>query len=274
MTTDRDMTAERIRRPGRRRKPSYIPPQHGAWAFLALPLALGATMVSWTPLLAPLAIMWVAAYPLSYAAFGLVRAKRAERFRAPFAVWGAVVAPLAVLLLIWRPWLVWVGLGYVVLLIVNLVYARRNDERSLVNDAVFVVECAGMVAVTWAVGAGAQSWTPPALDSVPAQVWILSIICALVLAGSTLHVKSLIRERRDPRYSQASRVFALACVLASLALAGWWGLPGGLWLVVPFLALAVRAFAVPGRSLRPGAIGVIELMCFVLVVAAAILAGL
>ncbi|MDA8436005.1 MAG: YwiC-like family protein, partial [Actinomycetales bacterium] len=193
---------------------SYVPPQHGAWAFLGLPLVLGAVVTPWTPLLVLLAVAWVAAYPWSYAAFGLVRARRPQRFRAPFLVWSAVVLPASAVLLAWRPWLVWVGIGYLALFAVNLHYARRNDERALTNDAVFVAECAAMVAVTWAVGAGARSWAPPGLDAVPAHVWVLVIVCALVLLGSTLHVKSLIRERRDPRFARAARVLAVACVPA------------------------------------------------------------
>ena len=251
---------------------AYFPPQHGAWAFLALPLVLGATVATWTPLLALLAVAWVAAYPMSYAAFGLVRAKRPQRFRAPLVMWTAIVVPIAAILLIWRPWLVWIGLAYAALWAVNLRYARRNNERALANDTVFVAECAGMVAVTWVVGAGARSWIPPGLDTVPAHVWILVAICALVLFGSTLHVKSLIRERRDQRFARASRIVAAASVPASVLLGAWWGWPSAAWLVAPFVALAARAFAVPQRALRPGAIGLIELGCFLLVAAAAVLA--
>ncbi|CAB4891374.1 MAG: hypothetical protein F2806_02000 [Actinobacteria bacterium] len=257
----------------RRARRAFVPPQHGAWAFLALPLVLGASVATWTPPLLPLAVAWVAAYPMSYAAFGLVRAKRPQRFKVPFIIWTAIVLPSAAIALVWRPWLLWIGLAYSALLIVNLRYARRGDERALVNDAVFVAECAGMVAVTWAVGAGERSWNPPALDAVPAHVWILVTVCALVLFGSTLHVKSLIRERRDPQFARASRVVAVASVPASMFLGIWWGWPSGAWLAVPFVALAVRSFVVPRRALRPGAIGIIELSCFLLVAAAAILAA-
>ncbi len=252
---------------------TYLPPQHGAWAFLALPLVLGFIVTPWTPLLLVLAMAWIAAYPLSYAAFGLVRAKRPQRFRAPFLLWCAVVVPAVVVLLVWRPWLLWVGLGYAVLFAVNLAYARRNNERALTNDVVFVIECAAMVPVTWAVGAGGKSWTPPSFGEVPDDVWILTLVCALVLLGSTLHVKSLIRERRDPRYARASLVVASLSVLTAVVLAVWWEWPSGAWLIAPFAVLAVRAFAVPGRSMRPGAIGMIELACFVLVAVSAVLAA-
>jgi hypothetical protein len=253
--------------------PVFIPPQHGAWAFLVLPLAFGITLTTWTPLLLLLAVSWVAAYPMSYAAFGLMRGKRAGRFRVPLMVWGAVVVTSSAILIAWRPWLVWVGLLYAALWAVNLAYARRNDERALGNDAVLIVECAGMVAVTWAVGVGDRSWRPPALDLVPGHVWVLTVICSLVLLGSTLHVKSLIRERRDPRFARASFALALASVPGAVALAVWWGWPEGAWLVLPFGALAVRAVVVPRLSMRPGAIGAIELVCFVLVLASALLAA-
>ena len=65
-----------------------------------------------------------------------------------------------------------------------------------------------------------------------------------MLLGSTLHVKSLIRERRDPRGARASKVCAVVSVPASFVLAEWWGWPQGAWLIVPFLALAVRAVLV------------------------------
>ena len=252
---------------------SYIPPQHGAWAFLGLPLILGAVVAPMTPLLLVLAAAWVAAYPLSYAAFGLVRARRPQRFRRPFALWLAMVLPAAVVLVVARPWLVWVGLGYLLLFAVNVRYAQRNDERALSNDLVFVVECALIVPVTWAVGAGDSSWTPPTLADVPAEAWVLAIVCAMVLAGSTLHVKALIRERRDPRYATASRAFAVACIPVAVALAAWWGWPAGAWLVLPFVVLGVRAFVVGRKPQRPGVLGVIELGCFVLVAACAALAS-
>jgi len=69
----------------------YLPPQHGAWAFLALPLALGAVLAPASPLLLVLTVAWVAAYPLSYAALGLARARRKQRFVRPLVVWLAVV---------------------------------------------------------------------------------------------------------------------------------------------------------------------------------------
>ena len=253
---------------------AYVPPQHGAWAFLGLPLALGATVTSVTPLLLVLAVAWVSAYPLSYAALGLIRAKRPERFRLPLVVWSLVCLPAVAVLLVTRPWLAWVGLAYLALFAINLRYARRNDERAIANDLVFIAECSAMVVVTWAVGAGAQSWGTPAVASVPRHAWILALVCALVLAGSTLHVKSLIRERADPRSARLSRTVAVGSVVVSAGLAAWWGLPSGLWLIAPFVLLLVRSVLVGARRLKPGVIGMIELACFAAVAICSTLASL
>lgn len=254
-------------------KHRYLPPQHGAWAFLGLPLVLGAVVAPWTQLHLVLALAWVAAYPWSYAALGLARARRKQRFVRPFAVWAAVVVPAAAVLVVQRPWLVWVGAAYLLLFTVNLRYAAHHDERALANDAVFVAECSAMVWVVWALGASDGSWSPPSAGAVPVRAWVLVVVCALVLIGSTLHVKSLIRERRDPRYATASRVLAVASLVVAAGLAGWWGLPAGAWLLVPFVALAVRSFVVGRRPLRPGAIGMVELGGFVLVALAGVLAS-
>jgi len=249
----------------------YVPPQHGAWAFLALPVALGATVAPWTPLLVLLAVAWVAAYPWSYAALGAVRSPHPERFRRPLLLWSAAVVVPGIVLLVARPWLVWAGLAMAAAFAVNLRYAKLNDERALANDLVFVGECAAMVAVTWAVAVGGRSWTPPPLDD--GHVVVLIAVCALVLTGSTLHVKSLIRERRDPRFALASRVWAAGGVPVAVVLAAAWGLPAGWWLVVPFVALLVRALVLPSRGLIPMAVGLWELGLFILTALCAMLAS-
>jgi hypothetical protein len=248
---------------------TYVPPQHGAWAFLGLPVLLALTVSAWTPLVLLLAVAWVAAYPASYAVLGLSRSRRPQRFRRMLAVWAVPLVPAAAVLVAARPWLLAVGIAYLVLFGVNLAHARRNDERALLNDLVFVVECAAMVPVTWAVATGTRSWWPP--SPVPEHVWVLAVLCALVLCGSTLHVKAQLRERRDPRYQHASRAVALLSLVVAVGLARWWGLPAGWWLLLPFALLALRAWLPPPA--RPARLGLLELVPFVAAVLAALLAS-
>jgi hypothetical protein len=251
-----------------------VPPQHGAWAFLGLPIATAVTVSPWSPLLVLLTVTWVAAYPASYFLLAITRDRSSRhpdpaRYVRPLVTWWAVTLAAGLVLLALRPWLVWVALLYAASFAVNVVFARRRDDRALTNDLVFIAQCTAMVPVTWAVAAGTRALTPPPLADAPAHLWVVAVAVALVLVGSTLHVKSLIRERSNPAFHRLSRTFALLSLAASLGLAAWWGLAAGLLLVVPFVWLAGRAIAMRGPSPRPGRIGMIELVGFLLLVAAA-----
>lgn len=271
MTTPDGPTARAVRRV------SLVPPQHGAWAFLGLPVATATTVSPLEPVLALLAVAWVAAYPASYFVLALVRdgaSRRPDpaRFRRPLVIWWVLALAAGLPLLVLRPWLAWVGLLYAVSFLVNIAFARRRDERALLNDAVFIAQCTAMTVVTWMVAVGGAAWSPPSLAQAPAHLWVLTAAVAMLLSGSTLHVKSLIRERADPRYARASRALAVASLAASAGLALWWGLPSGLLLVAPFAWFAGRSALMTGPAPRPARVGMVELVGFVLLVGAAALA--
>jgi hypothetical protein len=254
-----------------------VPGQHGAWAFLALPVVTAATVSPWSPLLLLLGACWITAYPASFFVLALARDAASRhpdprRFARPLAIWWAVTLAAGVPLLILRPWLLWVALAYAASFVVNLAFARRRDERALANDLVFIAQCTAMVPVTWAVAVGGSTFSPPALEAAPSHLWTLTVAVALLLVGSTLHVKSLIRERADPRFARASRTLAFASVAISVALAWWWGLPTGLLLVLPFAFFAIRSAVMSVPAPRPARVGMVELVGFVLLVVAAALA--
>lgn len=260
------------------RRVSFVPPQHGAWAFLGLPLVCGLAVSPWSQLLLALAVTWVVAYPVSYFVLTLVkdsasRRPNPRRFRTPLLVWGAAAVPTTVLLVAARPWLLWIALVYLATFGVNIAFARRRDDRALLNDTVFITQCTAMVVVTWAVAVGQTSWSPPPASSAPSHLWVLTIAVGFMLVGSTLHVKSLIRERDNSQFGRRSRDFALASLLTSLALAWWWGLPQGVFLVVPFAFLAARSVLMTGRPPKPSRIGMIELVGFLLLGVPALLLG-
>jgi hypothetical protein len=239
----------------------YLPPQHGAWAFLAVPLLLGWSTASWSWVQVPFAAAWVAAYPTSYFALQALRGgrRRAAAVR-PLQVWGVVTSALGIAALVGRPWLVWAGALWALSFGVNAVFARRGDERSIANDIVLVFQSASVLPVVSLLGLDAYTaLTPPAIDLVPRDAWLLTAACVLWFGGSVLHVKSLIRERRDPRWMWASRLYHVAVLPVAWLLSPW--------LTVPFAFALVRAWAVtPDRALRPAAIGAIETVGAVLLV--------
>jgi hypothetical protein len=271
MTTTASSTASR-RAPARRARRQLLPNQHGAWAFLVLPFLLGACATGWSLLLAPLLVAWIAAYPFSWAVAALVSMPRPERYRLAAGVWSAVAAVCGGVVLVQRPWLVWALAAYAVGFAVNLRFARARAERSLANDLVLVVECTLLVPIVAGVVSGAVGWSLPWAAMTEPAVLVWAAACLLTLVGSTLHVKSLIRERRDPRFGRASKALAVVSVplVVAVAVAGgvaWWAV------ALPFALLAGRALWLDDPGSRPGRIGMIELAGFLAVVAGAIAAA-
>jgi hypothetical protein len=246
-----------------------VPGQHGAWAFLALPLALAMTRTGWFPLLPAAALAWIAAYPLSWAATGRLTAPRPQRFDHALMTWAPIALLAGIPLVVTRPWLVWVLFGYAALWLVNLRFASNRRERSLGNDLVLIAECTLMVPVTLGIGGVESGWSPP-YDVLDSHVALPMVACAGALVGSVLHVKSLIRERRNPRCAMASRVFAVAAALF-VALAAELT-DRSLWVVLPFALLVARTWLVRGPAWRPARLGMVELAGLVLVVVGVALA--
>lgn len=247
-----------------------VPPQHGAWGFLGLPLALAVAICGWSLDLLLLGVAWVAAYPASWAVSGLLTARRPDRFRRAAGVWVPLCAAAGLPLLNRQPWLAWILLAYLLLFAVNLYLAGAGRERSLTNDLVLIGECALLVPVAAGVAGGGDGLRATFDRMVEAPVLTAALVCALTLIGSTLHVKSLIRERRNPRYTRASRGFALACPVAVGAIASVAGQPW--WLALPFGVLAARALWLHNPAWRPARIGLVELAGLVLVAATAAVA--
>lgn len=260
---------------GSGRKPVLVPPQHGAWAFLGLPILLGLVVagISWLTVL--LAVGFVVAYPTSYFAIAVLRYPRPQLYRRGLISWGLPGLVIASVILIARPWMIWVGIAYAIGFVVNLGFAKAHNERSLINDAVFIIECITITPVLWACSASTGGLVPPSPTTAPSAVWAVTAMSALVLIGSTMHVRSLIRERRNQSFRRTSQAFAIASFVAALLLAAPYGPTAMAATACAFGYLAVRAFLVGRRPLRPGLIGVFELVGFIatLGVGVAICAG-
>lgn len=244
-----------------RRPRLTVPNQHGAWAFLAVPLLLGFVLTGWTAVGAAFAAAWVLAYPASYylGRAVVIRWRRGSWTRLAkrelgYAVpWTLAAAVLSVLLVLLRPWLIGVGLAMGLAWAASLWLTRTGHERGLTNDLLLVAQAAVGVPLLAAIS----------LDAAPAtEAWLAAMVCGLFFTGSVLHVKSLIREADDRRWAIGSRAYHIAALALGLL---------SPWLLLPFGAAAVRAFAVPAGT-RPAAIGAVETIVAVLVVVGGALA--
>lgn len=233
----------------RRRSRRFLPPQHGAWAMLLLPLAASVlvTGADWPHL--PLGAAWLAGYLLSYYAMQAVKTRRPGRFRDQLLLYGAVTAPLAGAVVATRPGVLWFAPAYAALLAVNLWYAWRRRERALGNDLALVAQSCLMVFV-----AAAVAGVPPG----PVAGVFVAVLA--YFTGTVLYVKSMIRERGNPTYLRAS----VAYHLLALGVAAWISPPLG----AVFGVLLVRAWVLPGRGLAPKQVGVGEIILSLAVLAA------
>lgn len=251
------------------RKQSYFPPQHGAWAFIGLPVVVGFVVADWTPLLLCVAVAAIAAFPFSHFLTAILRYPHKERYVQPLALWFAVAGIPALVCVVFRPWLLFVGLAYIAVFAINVAFARHRLERSLANDLVFIVECVALIPVMWGIGATSQIFALPSWSSSPVAMWALALLCLLAMVGSTLHVKSLIRERNNPHYPPLSLAWAVLCIPTAYLLG--LAIDTAAWvLVIPYVYLLIRAVALRSRSLKPGIIGVVELGGFLLLFVAVV----
>ena len=236
----------------------YIPHEHGAWAMLIVPFALGtfSATPSWPSLL--LLVAWLAVYLTSY--FGLrwwktrTLSHRGVRFRAPTLLYASLLAVSGAILLVLEPWLVFAGIAFLPFESTAVALAIRGKERSLPAGFASATAACLMAPVAYRLADG-DDWT---------LALTLFVVSWLAFTGSVLHVKSTIRERDDPRYRTASIAFhALALIAAT------WIKP---LLVIPFGFLLVRAVVVPRHGWRPAQIGAVEIAGSLLVLAVPLVA--
>lgn len=262
-------STDKVRGGSRANRPAWlpvIPPQHGAWAFLIVPVLVGfaiarANWAGWVFLAALLC-----AYPVGYYAGRALTARvrrgswtrlaRRELGRA--APWAVLTALLGLPLVLTRPWLLLAAAALAAIWAVGLWVAAHRGERSMANGLILVAQAVAAVPITVAVVAGPQALTD-GLGGTTAQA---TALVAAYLTGSLIHVKSLLREAGNVTYRRLDVAWhAGAAVLAALA-NPWW--------LVGFGPALVRAVvARPGMS--PAAIGGIEAIVAILVVVAAMI---
>ena len=244
-----------------------IPPQHGAWAFLIVPVLCGFAVAGASPAGWLFLAAWVCAYPVGYYLGRALtaRARRgswsrlARRERARAIPWAVLTAALGLPLALTRPWLIAAAALLGVLWGIGLLIAARRGERSMANDLMLVAQATVALPLTVAVVAGPQALA----GDLAGATLEATVIIAAYLAGSVLHVKSLLREAGNVRFHRVNVAWHGVLTLGAGLASPWW--------LVGFLpALARTVLLRPG--MRPGVIGGVEAVVAVLVVVAAFLA--
>ncbi|MHB1491192.1 MAG: YwiC-like family protein [Cellulomonas sp.] len=238
-----------------------MPNQHGAWAMLVLPPAVGAIAsgIAWSHLL--LLAAWMVGYLAFFAAGLWLRSRRRPRYWPPVRTYTIAAVALAVVLLAVHPELAWWAPVFAPLLAASLWFSARRADRSLANDAVTVVAASLMTVVAWGLGAAGGTTGGGLFARLPGatapHAWLLAGVLFAYFAGTVLYVKTMIRERGNRRMWWVSVGYHAAIVVPTA-----WVEPS---LGALFAVLAIRAALVPRRwpTLSPRAVGVGEVVASV-----------
>ncbi len=170
-----------------------------------------------------------------------VKTRRPRRFQAQLLAYGTPTVLLGGLVLSMRPQLLWFVLVYGPLLLVNAAHAWWRRERAVLNDLASEALSSATVFVVAAVNGVPLAAAGPTFLAVFAY-----------FLGTVLYVKTMIRERGSIGYRRASGGYHLVVFV----LATWWH-P----LLGAFFGLALaRAWLLPGRTLRPVHVGIVEIV--------------
>lgn len=226
---------------------TWIPNQHGAWAMLITPVAVGAWLGTPQPVHALLLLAWLAGYCANFFGSLAVKTGRWARYRPQLLVYGSIAGGGAALLSVQQPRVLLLTPVVLVALLANLYFVRTRNERAWVNDVVGIL-LAGAVGFG-AFGLGYTGDDPLRIDA----AWqTIAVVCGYFV-GTVLYVKTIIRERGVRHWYWLSIGFHLGFALL-LAFMQWWLLTGAA------LAALLRAIVVPGLGWTPKRVGLLEVV--------------
>lgn len=229
----------------------FLPPEHGAWGFLAAGVVTGLMVApSGAGLLIALGVV-----------LGLVARHAGQLALTGLAVWPVALAVGAASLAAWTlavlqapACLPWLG-GAVVITLLQLAGeagARRHGTAGVLEGGLALALVGGAVAM--AGGADVRS----------------AVVVAGVVAGYLLGCIPLVRARRQPltAWRKDALIGHAAAVIVAVVGAVWWSTP---WLVaVAFALLLVRGVVILRQTapMTPKAIGLAEIPPLILLVVA------
>jgi len=225
----------------------FLPKQHGAWAMLIIPFWLGVVASEFLWQHIPFFLGWILLYLATYPTLLLFKRKKRNLYT-KWAVIYAIPAVLLLLIPLWvRPSIIYFGLAMIPLFIINAYYSSKKNDRALFNDlsAIFSFSIAGLASGYLAAG------------EINASMLIIFIASILFFTGSTFHVKSIIRERKNIVYKRISFTYhsLIPILWASL----------DYWIIsLAFLPGLIRALYYYGKPLKMKKSGIIEVVNAVL----------
>lgn len=221
----------------------YIPNQHGAWAMLIVPFIFGIIGSQAEGVHILLFVCWLLIYLLMFAVLQWIRTKKTKFYRKPVIVYGVMLIPFALWLVILRPEILMLALLFIPLFGVNAYYAKQKRERALLNDVAAIIQFSIMVFISFVIGGGNDY-------HIATELFMISI---LYFVGTAFYVKTIIREKNNKRFYYYSVGYHLTLVILSI-----WLLP---WIIaVASVFLLLRSCWFPRRGITVKQSGIMEIV--------------
>lgn len=220
-----------------------LPKQHGAWAMLIIPywLSVIAAGFHWVQL--PFFIGWFFIYLATNPLLTIIKTKKIKNL----LKWVYIYTTLAIIFIIvpflYEPKLFIFISILLPLFLVNIYFARTNNERVLLNDIVaIIVFCIASLMVGYLTN-----------GMISKEVWFVSILCFLFFLGTVFFVKTMIREKNNSTYKWISWIYHVLLIIVFLLLEEF-------ILAGAFLFSAIRAVTLYGKKITIKKVGIYEIL--------------
>lgn len=229
--------------------------QHGALAMAVVPFLYAQTVMLQTAGFyhLSLGLAWLFLYFFSYPFFANVSKKPTARNTQWAVIYFSLSLISALPVLFYRPTLLYFLLPMLPLGAVQFYFAKKRDERHLLNDLAGILTF-GIIGIANGFLATEQI------------NWAYLIHPSLFFIATTLYIKSLVRERKNPLYMNLSIASHLL-----LAIVYWeWGFSG---IFMAYLFALARSIIVPSFGWNVKQVGKFEFITLVIFFVGLCLAG-
>lgn len=212
--------------------------QHGALVMAFVPFLYGIFASHWVTAHLWLGLSWLFIYLFSYPFLAIFSKKNNEKYKRWALIYALISTLFAFPLLLTQFSVLQFLLPILPLVAVQIHYAKQKDERNLINDI------AGIL--TFGVIGMASFY-------LATQQYNFEILLhpTLFFIATTFYVKSVARERKNPRYHQLSLAVHIILGLSYVAI-------GDYGIAFAYLIGLLRAVIVPKRNLNIKQVGMLE----------------
>ncbi|QLB12486.1 YwiC-like protein [Bisgaardia hudsonensis] len=217
--------------------------QHGAIVMALMPFLYGmlSTTFVWQHIF--LLLAWFSLYLMTYPFLSLFKGRNLTLYKKWALIYGSVSFIFALPTLFYNWHIIYFLIVMLPFVIINIYYTKKKNERALINDL------AGIVIFAIA-GMASYYFSKNVFDK---QIWFVALYPSLLFIGTTLYVKSVMRERKNPIYLKVSILYHLLCIILFAYLSNY-------KLVLAFTLPLIRAIYIPIKKLSIKQIGIWEIV--------------